>query len=409
MLFGKTGNGKGNNEMRGSLHSLPTPASMLAGDPVCSGRDDGLMGWRARLREIIGIVVNGVRALRRIAWMGCLAALYCQAQAGVQIAVPTPTAAAAIQPGVKLTAEMARRIEVMIRTKASVTPDAVIAFSVPAQSEVPGYNQILVTLTVSGTTSRPMPFLLSSDGKILAQFNKFDLSQDPKDIAPATGRPARGGPANAPVLIVGYDDLECPYCAKMNAEIFPAILDRYKDQIRVVYRDFPLEEIHPWAMHAAVDANCLGTASTAAYWNYIDYVHAHADQIAGTAQTTGAEPTLAKANQTLDELALQEGARQKLDAAGLAACVQKQDVTNMKASVAQAEAEPLRLNSAPVLFINGEKVDGVVPLETIYRIIDGALIAAGQTPPPPPPAPAVSTPPAAPTTQPAPAAAKPGS
>ena len=56
----------------------------------------------------------------------------------------------------------------------------------------------------------------------------------------SAGRPARGGPANAPVMIVGYDDLECPYCAQMNAEIFPALLDRYKDQVRVVYRDFPL-------------------------------------------------------------------------------------------------------------------------------------------------------------------------
>jgi protein-disulfide isomerase len=335
--------------------------------------------------------------------MGWLLALACQAQTNVQTAVPTvPPAAgvAVIQPGVQLTAEMARRVEVMIRSRAQVTPDYVLTIGMPTQSDVAGYDQILVTLTVNGKSSRPLPFLLSSDGKTLAQFNKFDLSQDPKDLVSAAGRPARGGPANAPVLIVGYDDLECPYCAKMNAEIFPALLDRYKDQVRVVYRDFPLSEIHPWAMHAAVDANCLGSSSAAGYWNYIDYIHAHADQLAGTEQTA------AKANQTLDELALQEGARQKVDAAGLTACVQKQDETNMKASVEQAEADPLRLNSAPVLFINGEKVDGVVPLETIYRIVDGALIAAGQTPPPPLP---VSTPPAAPASQPSPVAAKPGS
>ena len=134
------------------------------------------------------------------------------------------------------------------------------------------------------------------------------------------------------MIIVGYDDLECPFCAKMNAEIFPALLDRYNGQVRVVYRDFPLSEIHPWAMHAAVDANCLGKSSTAGYWNFIDYVHAHADDIAGT------EKTEAKADQTLDQLTLQEGARQKVDAAQLQACVQKQDETKMKASVEQAEA-----------------------------------------------------------------------
>jgi protein-disulfide isomerase len=249
------------------------------------------------------------------------------------------------------------------------------------------------------------------------------------------GRPARGGAENAPVLIVGFDDLECPYCAQMNAEIFPAVLDRYKDQVRVVYRDFPLVDIHPWAMHAAVDANCLGATSTAGYWNFIDYVHAHADQIvgsdptAGTNPTSGADPverykqTLAKADATLDKLTLDEGARQKVSPAELASCVQKQDDSKVKASEQLAEGDPLHLGSAPVLYINGEEVIGVVPIETIYRIIDGALIAAGRTPPPPPPAapppakplpatPAASSAPVASpsaATAPAPVAAKPGS
>jgi len=358
------------------------------------------------MREIIGIVLNGVRSLRRVMWMGWLVALACPAQTNVQTTVPVPPAAAevaAIQAGVKLTPAMARRIEVMIRSKAQVTPDSLITIGVPAPSDVPGYEAIMITLTVNGNTSRPLPFLLSSDGKTLGQFNKFDLSQDPREMVPVAGRPARGGPANAPVLVVGYDDLECPFCAKMNAEIFPAILDRYKDQVRVVYRDFPLSEIHPWAMHAAVDANCLGAVSTAGYWNFVDNVHAHADDIAGT------EKTEAKADQTLDQLTLQEGARQKVDAAGLAACVQKQDESKMKASVEQAEGDPLRLNSAPVLFINGEKVDGVVPIETIYKMIDGALIAAGQTPPAPPPEPPATAQPAAPASQTAPATVKPGS
>lgn len=334
-------------------------------------------------------MLNGVKVLRSLALMASLAALGCHAQA------PAPAAAAqVIQPGVKLSPEMARRVEVMIRSRSQVPEDYVISISEPAKSEVPGYAQIIVTFTSSGNTSRPLPFLLSSDGKTLAQFNKFDLSQDPRDTVPATGRPARGGPPNAPVLIVGFDDLECPFCAKMNAEIFPAILDRYKNQVRVVYRDLPLEDLHPWAMHAAVDANCLGAVSTDGYWNFVDYVHAHAADMAGT------EKTAVKADVTLDKIALDEGARQKLDSAPLAACIEKQDATKIKASVTEAEADPLRINQTPVLYINGEKVEGVVAIETLYRIIDGALIAAGQTPP---------AHPAAPTSQTAPAATKPGS
>jgi protein-disulfide isomerase len=286
---------------------------------------------------------------------------------------------------------MARRIEVMIRSRSQVPPDYEMAVSEPIQSDVAGYVQVVVTFTTNGNTSKPLPFLVSTDGKTLAQFNKFDLSQDPRDKVSATGRPARGGPPSAPVLIVGFDDLECPFCAQMNALLFPAVLDRYKDQVRVVYRDLPLSDLHPWALHAAIDANCLGAASTAGYWNFVDYVHAHAGEMAGT------EKTQAKADQNLDKFALDEGVRQKVNSADLAACVQKQDDSRVKASLKDAEAEPLDLNSTPILFINGEKVEGVVSTETLFRIIDEALIAAGQTPPPPP------------APQQAPAAAKPGS
>ncbi len=324
----------------------------------------------------------GVRPLRALALVVLLAALGCHAQ--------TPSATQPVQAGVKLSPELARRIEVMIRSKADVSADFTISIGEPTKSDIPGYDQVILTFAAEGKAPRSASFLISADGKTLAQLNKFDISQNPMDKVSAAGRPARGGPANAPVLIVGFDDLECPYCAMMNAEIFPAILNRYKDQVRIVYRDFPLEEIHPWAKHAAVDANCLASASTPGYWNFVDYVHAHASDIAGT------EKSAVKANQNLDKLTLDEGTRQKVDQSALIACVLKQDSLAVNQSVLQAEADPLRIDSAPILYINGEKVNGVVPIETIYRIIDRALIAAGQTPPPPPAA------------KPAPDAAKPG-
>src|ERR1700678_210496 len=102
------------------------------------------------------------------------------------------------------------------------------------------------------------------------------------------------------------------------------------------------------------------------------------------------------------ELVLDEGTRQKVDQSKLVACVLKQDSASVNQSILQGEADPLRLNQAPVLFINGEKGDGGVPSDPLHRIIDRALIAAGQTPPPPQPAPAT-------TTTPTPAPAKPGS
>jgi protein-disulfide isomerase len=274
-------------------------------------------------------------------------------------------------------------VEIQIRSRANLPPNYDIVIGQRTRSDVPGYDEIMVLFSADGKTSKPMTFLLSQDGKTLAQFSKFDISKDPKTLVSADGRPARGGPANAPVVIVGFDDLECPFCAKMHAQIFPALQERYKDQVRIVYRDFPLDQ-HPWAVRAAVDANCLAAQSAPGYWNLVDYIHAHA------ADMGGAEKTLAKANDTLDTLTKEEGKRQKVNEAALNACVEKQDDTAVRASVKLAT--DLGVDSTPALFINGERLEGAVPMEYVYRMIDKALVAAGQTPPPP----ASSTPPAAP-------------
>jgi protein-disulfide isomerase len=276
----------------------------------------------------------------------------------------------------QLSPEMARRVEVLIRSKSSVPADYAIHIGPRTKSEVPGFDVVDVTFESSGRASKPLPFLISSDGKTLAQFTKFDISKDPKELVSPANRPARGGPSNAPVLIVGFDDLECPYCSKMHSQLFPALTARYKDQVRIVYRDFPLD-IHPWAMRAAIDTSCLGAQSGEGYWKLVDYIHAHAAELGGD------EKSLAKANATLDSLTVDEGKRQRVNDAALNACITKQDNSVVQATMKEAEA--LGVDSTPVLFINGEKLAGAVPLEYVYRMIDEALVAAGQTPPPPPP------------------------
>jgi protein-disulfide isomerase len=322
-----------------------------------------------------------VKPFRALIFAFTLAALGCHAQ--------TPSEASE-----KLSPELTRRVEVLIRSKSSVPPDYDIQIGPRTKSEVPGFDAISVTFTTDGKSSKPAIFLLSTDGKTLAQFNKFDISKDPKLLVSGDGRPARGGPANAPVLIVGFDDLECPYCATMHKQLFPALTERYKDKIHIVYRDFPLD-IHPWAMRAAIDTNCVGAQSALGYWNLVDYIHAHASELGGT------EKSLAKANETLDSLSRDEGKRQNLDADALDACIVKQDDTAIKASMKLGES--LGVDATPALFINGEKMEGALPLEFVYRMIDNALIASGQTPPPPPPAAPVQAQPQTPP------ATKPGS
>ena len=304
-----------------------------------------------------------------------LAALGCHAQ--------TPAASSGVSApvtGKPLSPEMARRVEVLLRQKAQLPPGAAIQVGALGPSDLPGYSSINVTFSVDGKTSRPLNFLISADGKTLAQFSKFDISADPRNLIPADGRPFRGGPATAPVLIVGFDDLECPYCAVLHGTIFPAITNRYGDKVHIVYKDFPLEQ-HPWAMRAAVDVNCLAAQSSVGYWNLVDGIHAHSSDIGASSDPKDSQKTLVHANEQLDKLTREQGKLQNTDAAKLDACIAKQDDTAIKASLQLGQS--LGLASTPTLYINGDKIDGALPIEFIFGLIDDALRVQGQTPPPP--------------------------
>jgi protein-disulfide isomerase len=279
--------------------------------------------------------------------------------------------------GDKLPPETARRIEILLRQRAKITPEDTLAISSRQPSDVPGYDKIEIVVTSNGQTSPPIPFLLSKDGKTVAQFNKYDISKDPKTIVSGEGRPFRGGPSTAPVEIVVFDDLECPFCARMHKQLFPALTERYGDTVHIVYRDFPLSQ-HPWAMRAAVDTNCVAAESTKGYWSLVDYIHAHAGEFGGE------EKSISKADASLDQLARDEAKKQGLKAdqvSTLEACLKKQDETQIKASLKLGES--LDVGATPVLFINGERLEGAYPVEDVFRMVDGALAAEGKTPPPP--------------------------
>ena len=317
-----------------------------------------------------------------------LGALGCHAQSATP-AKPVPAA------GVN------RRIEVLVRNTFQVPADVYVQISPPSKSSFNGYDDMTVTFFQNGKASKPVPFLLSEDGTKLLRMTTYDISKDPKDLVSGAGRPSRGQ-ANAPVQIVVFDDLECPFCARMHSELFPAAMERYKDQLHISYKDYPLVEIHPWAMHAAIDTNCLASQSMPGYWNLVDYMHANASDISGP------DHNVEKADALLDQLTKDEGQKQKVNAAPLSACIAKQDDTQIRGFMKEGDA--LGVNATPILWVNGERVEGAVPAPELWKVIDRALLEAGITPPPPAPDTPATTPAAAPTTPPAatpPAPAKP--
>jgi protein-disulfide isomerase len=224
-----------------------------------------------------------------------------------------------------------------------------------------------------------LEYLISTDNKTLARLEKFDLFNDPVFSINVAGRPVRGNPA-AKVTVISFDDLECPYCTMMHKTLFPATMARYKDTVRFIYLDNPLMEIHPWAMHAAVNANCLGAQNSQEYWTYVDYIHSHGQEISGE------DRTLAKSNDALNRIARQQATLDKLDSSALDACLTRQDETPVRNSMKIAES--LRVEGAPALFVEGERISGALPQDQVWMVIDRALHAAGVEPPAAPAQPA---------------------
>lgn len=262
--------------------------------------------------------------------------------------------------------DVARRIRMEIRARYNVPSQVNITVGAPGPSDIPGYEKVVVTFS-GGSHTSSHDFLISKDRKTLAHLETIDISQDLMSKIDVHGRPVRGD-ASAKVVIVNYDDFQCPFCSRMHSTLFPGLVQSYGNKIKVIYKDYPLVEIHPWAMHAAVDANCLGEQNGGAYWDFADYVHANQRAIAG--RSSG------EAFVNLDHAAAEQASRHQLDLPQVQACIKKQDDTAVRASM--AEGDKIGVDSTPTLFINGERVSGVVPDEVLHSILDRALTDAGQ-------------------------------
>ena len=259
----------------------------------------------------------------------------------------------------------------MVRAQYDLPPDANLSLGSRKPSQFADYDTLPITIS-DGGTSQTVPFLISHDNTKLVHLSTMDLTKDPADDIDIAGRPIRGNPA-AKVTVINFDDLECPFCARMHHELFPGTLEHYKNQVRFIYKDYPLTQLHPWAMHAAVDANCLAVESGDAYWDYVDYLHSHDGEI------TGQNPDLQKSFAALDRLARGEGTAFRLDQSRLDACLAKQDETEIEAEMKEGEA--LGIDGTPALFVNGERIDGAVPQAQLWMVINRALHAAGEQPP----------------------------
>jgi protein-disulfide isomerase len=266
--------------------------------------------------------------------------------------------------------EISKRIERQIRAFYNVPSGVKINLGPLQPSEFPNYDAMNVSFD-GGEKKQKYDFLLSKDGKTLLRMTKLDLSRDPyADLMKKIdvgGRPTRGN-KDAKVVAVNYDDFQCPFCSRMHQTLFPQMLKEYGDRVLFIYKDYPLSQIHPWAIHAAVDANCLASQNNDAYWDFADYIHSNQGQVNSEKGSEGQFSAL-------DRMTLQQAQKRNLDLPKLQSCIKTQQQDAVKASI--KEAESLGVEATPTMFVNGEKVDGALPVNELRAVLDRALQQAG--------------------------------
>ena len=270
--------------------------------------------------------------------------------------------------------DTAKAIERQVRSYYKLPPDVQVTIGPIHPSEFNNYDAVQLTFT-KGTRKDEYDFLLSKDNKTLVKMTKLDLTRDPNveimKKMDVTNRPTRGN-KQAKVLVVNYDDFQCPFCSRMHQTLFPQIYKEYGDKVLFIYKDYPLAEIHPWAIRAAVNANCLAAQNNDAYWDYADYLHANQQTVSGQ-QGHDAQ------NAFLDRAAVLQGQQHTVDPVKLAACIKGHDDSAVKASIKEGDA--VGVSATPTLFVNGEEMDGALPISEVRAVLDRALLQAGVQPP----------------------------
>jgi len=167
-----------------------------------------------------------------------------------------------------------------------------------------------------------------------------------------TGAPLKGK-ADAPVTIAIFDDFECPYCSRA-VELLDELVARYPEQVRVVFKNFPLK-MHKYSQEAALAA--LAAQRQGKFWTLHDLLFAYYDQLNSQKieeLATEAGLDMVRFNQDRSDPQLQE---------------------NLAASLAEGKA--IGVQGTPTLFINGRKVQRRT-FSAMSRMIDEELVRLKQ-------------------------------
>jgi len=252
--------------------------------------------------------------------------------------------------------ELQKKIEKYIRHIYAFGPEVKLTIPEPKDSEIAGLLVTNVELT-SGEGHDNARMYVSKDGTYLFRGDVSDMSKDPLSETRAKldlkNAPSVGSPT-APVTVVEFADFECPVCRQLHEQL-RTLLPNYP-QVKFYFKDFPIEQIHPWAKTAALAGRCAYMQNPKSFWKLYDGFYDSQDLVSAANVWDKAVDFAGQAG--LDQAAFKSCLASPEAAAAVAASV--------------GNAKTVEVTSTPTVFINGRRVVGA-DAGTIERFIQFEL------------------------------------
>jgi protein-disulfide isomerase len=260
-------------------------------------------------------------------------------------------------PAASSTAQAQKTVEDFLRYFYALGPDIKITVGAPKHIGSSGISELPIEVK-SPEGSDNLTMYLTNDGRYLLRGELSDLTKDPlaENIAKmkTAGAPIYGDP-KAPITIVEYSDFQCPVCRSLHDAI-RGILPKYP-QVKLIFKDFPLDNIHPWAHTAALAGRCAYHQDPKAFWKLYDLIYDNQDLIS--------------ASNAYDKM-LEYAGKAGVNADTFKSCLSSPEAAaDVDASLANGRL--LDVRSTPTLFINGRRLVGADP-HALQQYIDYEVV-----------------------------------
>ena len=268
-------------------------------------------------------------------------------------AKPAPKAEAA--PAVKANLPSEETVNSFMQQMFGYDPSMTWKVGEITPSKAEGLAEVPVTLS-SPQGSQVVTLYVTPDGKHalvgeVLPFGAHPFAEARQMLEKGVNGPARG-PANSPVMIVEFSDLQCPHCKEAQPTIEKLLAS--EPNTHFVFQSFPLPS-HNWAAKGAAYADCVGRASNDAFWKFVQKTYDVQQDI-----------TESNADEKLTALANDAGVK----GSDIAACAAKPE-TNDRVEHSIALGKSVDVTGTPTVFVNGYKIRSLgMPPEALKNLVD---------------------------------------